>query len=168
MIRREVVVANPHRVNRAMLAPATRKDSYRLADKWQGVGDYTTWIYGQQVEGVQQFPANGYEVGDEIDIYDLADRLGATMKVERIRMITCADITDEDIALLGYRDRDEWIDQTEGGMVERKAWLLEGQVKKHNMEGPGVPVGTIKVTNVETGATDTTIVDLRDRGSRVQ
>lgn len=162
MTTRRVVVANTQRVKAALLVPATRRDSFRLGATWQGVGDYSTWEYNRQVEAIQQFPKNGYEVGDTLEVYDFTDRLGATMKIEQIKMIVCADITDGDIRLLGYVDRDEWMEQTEGGLVERKAWLLVGPTTQHQVEGPPAAAGVIKTTNVETGESQTIVADLRD------
>src|SRR6185295_485373 len=126
MSTRKVVVANTQRVGRALLVPATRRDSFRIGPTWTGVGDYTTWQYDKVVEAIRQFPKGGFEVGDQVEVYDFSDRLGATMKIEQIRMIVCKDITDKDLHLLGYKDRGEWMEQTEGGLVERKAWLLVG------------------------------------------
>lgn len=162
MTIRRIAIADLARLNQALLLPATRKDSYRFGDMWHGVGDYETWKYNIAVDGIRQFPKNAFDVGDMVEIYDLSDRLGATMKIEWIKMIDGAEIRGDDLWRLGYRDRDEWTEQTEGGLGQRKAWLLIGPIERHELKGLGAAVGTIHTTNVETGETETSIADLRD------
>src|SRR5690349_12549009 len=110
MSNKRVVVANPDRVNQAMLLPATRRDSFTIADAWRGVGEnYENWRYGRAVDGLRQFPKNAFSVGDTVEVYDFYDRLAARVQVQAIKMIDGEHIADEDIALLGYRDRAEWL-----------------------------------------------------------
>lgn len=164
MTIRRVVVANTQRAGGAILSPATQKDSYMIDDKWLGAMGYTTWEYGKKVQAFRIMNKHEFAVDDTVELYDFSDRHGATMTVKEIRMIVCADITDEDIALLGYRDRAEWIDQTEGGWPERKAWLIVGPIEVHPTEGAGKSAATVTTNNVETGDSSTVIVDLRDHG----
>lgn len=165
MTIRTAVVANTQRQGGALLLPATFRDSYLIDDKWLGVGDYSAWQYGKTVQAFRtMFNRHEFAVGDTIELYDFFDRHGATMNLKQIKMIVCATITDEDIALIGYRDRAEWLEQTEGGFPERKAWLLVGDVTVHPLTSEGKQAATLTTTNADTGESETTIVDLRDHG----
>jgi hypothetical protein len=167
-----LTVANPHRVNKAILLLATAKDSYRSGDKWVGVGDkdgnYINWQYGRTVEAVAQFMQSPHAIGDEMEILDLQGRVQLTGNINGIKMIVCADITDEDIALLGYKDRAEWIEQTEG-FPERRGWLiLLSEIDKRDASGAAwQDVIDVKTTNAETGEVTHTPTSLRG-GDKIQ
>jgi hypothetical protein len=159
---RKITVANPRRTSRALLLPATRRDFYRLGDTWSG--DYADWRYGLTVPEIRHFGQETYSVGDTLEVYDFQNRLGVRADVTGIKMLVCADITDEDIALLGYRDRAEWLEQTEGGLGGRRAWMFLLQNVRH-FDATGqiaTSAAEVQISDTEKGATEHLHIDLRD------
>jgi hypothetical protein len=108
----------------AVLAPASRHDTYQVGDEWFGVGDFDRWQYGRDVQGINLWQRFLFLVADILEIHDLEGKTPQYAEIQGIKMIDCAKITDDDIQLLGYKDRAQWLEQTSGGLGGRHAWLL--------------------------------------------
>jgi hypothetical protein len=108
----------------AVLAPASRYDLYQIGDDWFGVGNFDSWEYGREVQGMNLWQRFPFLVGDILEIHDLEGKLPQYAAIRAIKMIEAANITDDDIRLLGFRDRNHWLEGTAGGMGGRRGWLL--------------------------------------------
>jgi hypothetical protein len=83
-------------------------------------------------------------------------------------MIDGEHITEDHIKQLGYRDRTEWLEQTEGGLGGRRAWLLRINVIESFVPDGQSPrqVADLNIVDTDAGTTDHSRADLRDHDTK--
>jgi hypothetical protein len=119
-----------------VMAPASRRDSYRetASGDWQDADD---WQYGKPVHAFNMHRQVPFEVGDVLELDSIDGGPIKYARIDAIKMIDGATITDDDIHLLGYKDRDDW---TENGLPARRGWLMTVEML------PGEKENTLKTT----------------------
>lgn len=129
----EIVVAFPSKIVagecHAILVPASRFDAYETGNKWRNVGDFSSWQYGNYVDAITLMGGQiRYTVGEVLAVNGFDMKIHGYVEVKAIKMIVPSEITDADIALMGWRDRAHWLEMSADGLPNRKGgWLFEVQ-----------------------------------------
>jgi hypothetical protein len=130
MTTKGIVVLRPERLvqkggTRGAISTATKFDQYSVAGRWYPVGEFATWQDRQSVDAISQAMGEfQFAVGDILAVEGFDRHVYCHVEVQHIKMVTLADLTDADIDAMGYRDRDQWLEETDGGLKSRHGWFF--------------------------------------------
>ena len=122
---RDIIVAHAERLlkdKRAILIGATQQDEYRAAaGAWLPAVDIG---HNTPATAVRHFGRHETQAGERLRVENDAGRAVAVVRVDAIRYVRTVDLSTEQIAALGYADRDAMIED-EPGYTDRGAWYVQ-------------------------------------------
>jgi len=127
---KKFTLSDPERIRSAFILPATPRDLYCLKGEWQIARELNLSATGVAVEGIRTALSHLLP-GDEVEICDVFSRVVLRCRVLGIRLIDIANLRQQDAAMLGYRDRAEWLEDNRGGPGGTRGWFVTVDVIEH-------------------------------------
>lgn len=105
---------------RAMLAAWTTSDTYAQGDIWQQADEL---LPGQPVTAINHFGRHVTKTGETVKVENDAGKGFGKVTIDRIELVNTVDLTDRQLADLGYASYAELFD-AQPGYRNRRAWLV--------------------------------------------
>lgn len=111
-----------HHMRTAMLAPSTNIDRALTEEGWCSRDEIQP---GTPVEQVTIISRDTFAPGDTIDVYNSANERIALMNVLAIRLVSIAELTDDELFALGFENRSDVLISAATLVMDGKAWWLD-------------------------------------------
>lgn len=116
----DTTLSNP--AKRAMLSMASNQDRYRDGPGWQSIANLSL---GQAVEAVNHFGRHETALGDVLAVHALnVKRPVIYAQVQQIILVQCDQLSDTQIADLGFVDRQAYVETDGDRLGNHRAWLV--------------------------------------------
>ena len=108
----------------AMLTVSVPADRYQLDpnDQWLPVHNLK---HGDQVQAVNHFGRHFSRVGEVTPIRSLKTNSQIAMMITAITFVSVAQLDDQTISSLGYKTREDWLNEWGDPLHQRHAWLIQ-------------------------------------------
>jgi hypothetical protein len=114
-----------------IIIPASPFDTYRVDNRWFSANSFYTWTHDTSVDAIHFCQSYHFEIGQPFEVHSPLEQYSNYLEIQGIKMISAAQLADDDLMLLGYSCRADYEQQQGRYDCMDNGWLIWGRKIEH-------------------------------------